>query len=116
VIREEESRNRIRGSGYGLRGKGAVVVVLRRRCFFSELRVISLKREKYSTLKTTTTDHLHQSLKPQQAEAAVNFFSDTHLYTAHTCEKTAPHRWRGGEIETYLKVKAAGCRERQKPD
>ena len=97
----EESGNRIRGSGYGLRGKGTVVVVLRRRCFFSELRVITLKREKYSTLKTTTTDYLHQSLQPQQAEAAVDpqrprsiFSSDTHLYTAHTCEKTAPHRWR----------------------
>ena len=118
----EVSKNQ--GTGYGVRGKGAVVVVLRRRCFFSELRVITLKTKKYSTLKTTTTtDYLHQSLKPQQAEATVDpqrprsiFFSDTHLYTAHTCEKAAPHRWRSGKNGTYLKGKAAGWRERQKPD
>ena len=100
----EESENRIQDSGYGLRGKGAVVVVLRRRCFFSELRVITLKTKKYSILKTTTTtDYLHQSLQPQQAEAAVDpqrpqsprrdhdqFFSQTHIYILHTHAKK-PH-------------------------
>jgi len=88
----EESRNGIRGSGYGLRGKGAVVVVLRRRCFFSELRVITLKIEKYSTLKpTTTTDYLHQNLQPQQAEAAINFFlRHTFIYCTHMRKNRTP--------------------------
>ena len=91
--------SRSQGTGYGLRGKGAVVVVLRRRCFFSELRVITLKREKYSILKTTTTtDYLHQSLKPQQAEAAValeeaaiNFFlRHTFIYCTHMRKNRTP--------------------------
>ena len=74
----EESGNRIRGSGYGLRGKGAVVVVLRRRCFFSELRVITLITKKYSILKTTTTTDYHiLNLPPLAvpADKADQFFS-----------------------------------------
>ena len=96
----------IQGSRFGVKGSicragaaGAVVVVLRRRCFFSELRVITLKREKYSILKTTTTtDYLHQSLKPQQAEAAValeeaaiNFFlRHTFIYCTHMRKNRTP--------------------------
>jgi hypothetical protein len=65
---------------------------------FSELRVITLKREKYSILKTTTTDYLHQSLKPQQAEAAValeeaaiNFFlRHTFIYCTHMRKNRTP--------------------------
>ena len=72
-------------------GEGAVVVVLRRRCFFSELRVITLKIEKYSTLKTTITDYLHQSQKPQQAEAAINFpLRHTFTYCTHMRKKRTP--------------------------
>ena len=62
------------GSGYG----EAVVVVLQRRCFFSELRVITLITKKYSILKTTTTTNYHiLSLRPLAvpAEAADQFFS-----------------------------------------
>ena len=54
----------IQGSGYGMQdglrsGAKAVVVVLQRRCFFSELRVITLITKKYSILKTTTTTDYH---------------------------------------------------------
>jgi hypothetical protein len=83
----EESRNRIRGCGE------SVVVVLQRRCFFSELRVITLKREKYSILKTTTTTDYHILNLPPLAVSADNadqFFLSTLLYTDQPTKKTAP--------------------------
>ena len=66
----------MRDMGGGLRQ--AVVVVLHRRCFFSELRVTTLITKKYSILKTTTTTDYHiLDLPPlaAPAEEADQFFS-----------------------------------------
>jgi hypothetical protein len=86
----------VRDAGYGIRDTGygeAVVVVLHRRCFFSELRVITLITKKYSILKTTTTTDYHiLDLPPLAApqKRPINFFLSTLLYTDQTTEKDAP--------------------------
>ena len=41
----------------------------------------------------TTTDHLHQSLQPQQAEAAINFFQHPIIYRPTHPKNPHPHRW-----------------------
>jgi len=78
----KEEVSKIQDKGYGVQdgavGKTkAVVVVLRRRCFFSELRVITLITKKYSIIKTTTTDYqiLNRPLLAVPADKADQFFS-----------------------------------------
>jgi hypothetical protein len=73
-----------------VRGCGELAVVLRWGCFFSELRVITLKREKYSKSKNYYYQILNLHPLKAPAEEADHFFLSTLLYTDEPTQKTAP--------------------------
>ena len=79
--------------------------------FFSELRVITLKTKKYSTLKTTTTTDYPTSppqirrmtrTRSPHLRVAINFFLKTPYIYPNLLKKTAYHPWRGAKISTFL--------------
>jgi hypothetical protein len=75
-----------------VRGCGELAVVLRWGCFFSELRVITLKREKYSKSKNYyyQTLNLHPLKAP--AEEADHFFSAPFYIQTNPPKKLHPHQ------------------------
>ena len=90
----------------GLRGKGAVVVVLQRRCFFSELRVITLKTKNkfysknyyYYRLPHTQSS---SSRSPRRRGRSI-FFSAPYYIQTNPLKKPHPHRWRVSPLNHSL--------------